>query len=98
MRRIRMLLAVCSLVLAAAAAAAGRGPPDDRADRYGWELMTPAERTEHQQKMHGFTDYAACLAYVTEHHRLMDERARTKGMTLPAMHEQACRRLQPAEK
>jgi len=97
MRRLVALIALGIVTFAATAAGPRSGPPDDRADRYGWNLMTPDERTEHQQKMRGFTDYAACLTYVAEHHRLMDERAKAKGVTLPPMHEQACRRLKPAE-
>lgn len=36
---------------------------------YGWQLMTAEERTEHQTKLRGFTEYAACKEYVDEHHK-----------------------------
>ncbi|MDE2486859.1 MAG: hypothetical protein KGO51_05615 [Alphaproteobacteria bacterium] len=50
----------------------------------GWSMMTPQERQAHQSKMAGFKTYAECHAYVLEHHKLMAERARAQGMTIPA--------------
>lgn len=60
----------------------------------GWSLMTPEERAAHRGKMMGFTKYEDCAAYVLEHHRLMQERAEAKGMTLPvAPRQNMCERL-----
>lgn len=57
---------------------------------YGWQLMTPEERTEHQTRMRSFTDYNACREYVDEHHKQMEERAREKGITPPVMRRNPC--------
>jgi hypothetical protein len=56
----------------------------------GWQLMTPTERTEHQTKLRGFTEYAACKEYVDEHHKKMEERAKEKGVAMPVMRQNPC--------
>ena len=56
----------------------------------GWQLMTPAERTEHQTKLRNFTEYAACKEYVGEHHMQMEERAKEKGVAVPVMRQNPC--------
>lgn len=50
----------------------------------GWGLMTPAERSAHRDKMHSFKTEGECRAYVDEQHRLMGERAKERGRSLPA--------------
>ncbi|HEU4662776.1 MAG TPA: hypothetical protein VFS55_01965 [Dokdonella sp.] len=62
---------------------AGQGQGRGQGRMYGWSLMTPQERTEHQQKMQSFDDYATCTAYVAEHHALLQARAKEKGVALP---------------
>lgn len=68
----------------------GRGPGSAMGMRsgaqntYGWSMMTQTERQEHMAKMHGFTTRAECRAYVAEHHKLMVERAKQRGMSMPA--------------
>lgn len=57
---------------------------------YGWQLMTLAERTEHQTKLRSFTEYSACKEYVDDHHKQMEERAREKGITPPVMSRNPC--------
>lgn len=57
---------------------------------YGWQLMTPEERTAHQTKMRSFTDYAACTEYLAEHRRTMEERAAEKKLTLPPVKRNPC--------
>ena len=52
--------------------------------------MTPQERTEHQTKLRSFTDYASCETYVTEHHQVMEEKAKAKGITLPVRRQDPC--------
>ena len=56
----------------------------------GWQLMTPAERTEHQTKMRSFTEYGACKEYVEEHHKKMEDRAKEKGVAVPVMRQNPC--------
>ena len=48
----------------------------------GWAMMTADERKAHQEKMRGMKDRAECNAYMTEHHKLMESRAREKGKAL----------------
>lgn len=56
----------------------------------GWQLMTPAERTEHQIKLRSFNDYNACKEYVDDHHKKMEERAKEKGVAVPVMRQNPC--------
>ena len=51
---------------------------------HGWSMMTPEERQAHMSKMHSFTTAKDCRAYVAEHHALMLERAKQRGVTIPA--------------
>lgn len=57
---------------------------------YGWQLMTADERTEHQVKLRGFTEYAACKEYVDDHHSKMEQRAKEKGITTPFVKRNPC--------
>lgn len=55
----------------------------DEGNTRGWMLMSPQERIEHQGRVRSFTDYNACEAYRAEHHALMVQRARERGLDLP---------------
>ena len=74
--------------------AAGPWRADERNTR-GWDLMTPQERIDHQARVRGFTDYQSCQAYRTQHHALMAERARQRGLNLPESGRDFCERLKP---
>jgi hypothetical protein len=50
----------------------------------GWQLMTPAERVEHQARIRSFSNYDECAAYRHEHRRLILERAQAAGK-IPGM-------------
>lgn len=50
---------------------------------YGWQLMTPQERKTHREKMLSLKTEQERIAYREEHHKLMQQRAKEKGMTLP---------------
>lgn len=65
------------------------------ANTRGWQLMTPEERIEHQSRIRGFTSYEECRTYQASHHQLMEERARQRGMALPAGGRDACEHLKP---
>lgn len=69
-------------------AAGAQGPAGGARDgpgrMMGGSMMTDAERQEHHRKMTSFRSAKECRAYVEEHHRLMAERARQRGMTPPA--------------
>jgi hypothetical protein len=50
---------------------------------YGWQLMTEDEIIEHRNKMRSFETNEEREAYRLEHHKLMQERAKEHGVTLP---------------
>jgi hypothetical protein len=50
---------------------------------YGSQLMTDAERREHRLRMRSLKTNQEREAYQLEHHKVMTERAREKGVTLP---------------
>jgi hypothetical protein len=50
---------------------------------YGSQLMTDTERNEHRNQMRSLKTSQEREAYRLEHHKLMQERARVKGITLP---------------
>lgn len=56
----------------------------------GWALMTTQERTEHQTKMRAVKTYDECKTLQDEHHKLMEARAKEKGVTLPAPRRNGC--------
>lgn len=63
----------------------------------GWQLMTPAERLDHQAKVRSFTNYDDCRAYQVNHHRLMQERATERNMVLPGPGRDFCTHLKPPQ-
>ncbi|MGB5560077.1 MAG: hypothetical protein WBN04_18945 [Paracoccaceae bacterium] len=60
----------------------------------GWTLMTPAERSEQQNKMRTANSYAECKQIQAEHRVTMEARAKEKGATLPAPRQNGCDRMQ----
>ena len=50
---------------------------------YGYQLMTPQERTEYRSKMRSLKTQAERDALRAEHHEQMRKRAAEKGITLP---------------
>jgi hypothetical protein len=50
---------------------------------YGSQLMTQAERNEYRIKMRSLKTAQEREAFRLEHHKLMQERAQAKGITLP---------------
>ena len=50
---------------------------------YGWDLMTAEERMQHRQTMRNMKTQEEREAYRMEHHNMMQERARQRGVTLP---------------
>jgi hypothetical protein len=59
----------------------------------GWQLMSQPERIAHQALVRGFADYATCKAYRKQHHELMEQRAKQRGLDLSDDHENFCKRL-----
>ena len=50
---------------------------------YGWELMSVEERAQHRAKMQSFNTEQEREAYRNEHHKLMQARAKERGVTIP---------------
>jgi len=65
----------------------------NRRNTPGMGLMTPEERRAHRDKMRSMKTAEECQAYMTEHHAQMAERAKAKGITLPAPRSNACMRF-----
>ena len=59
----------------------------------GWSLMTPEERQAHQAKMLQAKTYDECKQLQSEHRSVMEERAKAKGITLPAARQNRCDNL-----
>ena len=61
----------------------------------GWTMMTDEERTAHRERMLAMADRDQCVAYVKEHRGLMEQRAKSRGLSLPARRgdEAMCARL-----
>jgi hypothetical protein len=78
--------ALAGIVLSTSGLALARGPwTANQGNTWGWQLMTPEERIEHQNKMRSFKTYDECKAYQEEHHKQMEARAKEKGVTMPPM-------------
>jgi hypothetical protein len=78
--------ALAGIVLSTSGLALARGPwAANQGNTWGWQLMTPEERIEHQNKMRSFKTYDECKSYQEEHHKQMEARAKEKGVTLPPM-------------
>lgn len=50
---------------------------------YGWELMSVKERKAHRAKMQKLKTPQARTAYLEQHHKLMEKRAKERGVNLP---------------
>jgi|SRR6266581_6054114 len=50
----------------------------------GWSMMSSQERTEHRDKLLNMKTYAECKAYLDEHRKTMEARAKEKGIGMPA--------------
>ena len=85
-------LAACFAIPAFAAdpQPAAKGSCCSAKDTAGWEMMSPDERRMHQEKMQGFKDAGSCQAYMKEHHKMMEERAKEKGMAMPRESGHGC--------
>ncbi len=69
---------------AASAAPAAPAPSSSAPARvYGWQLMTPEERTAYRAKMRSLRTDDERAAFRAEHHKLMLARAKERGVTLP---------------
>lgn len=93
MRKVIALL-VIPLLFSLVAPVQARGPwRASESNTRGWQLMTPAERIDHQSRIRSFTTYEECLAYQVSHHLLMEERARQRNLALPGGGRDFCEHL-----
>lgn len=59
----------------------------------GWQFMSAEERIAHQARIRGFASLEECRRYQRQHHRLMEERARQRGLPLPGGGKDFCAHL-----
>lgn len=50
---------------------------------YGYQLMTVEERAQHRAKLRSLKTEQERTAYLEQHHKLMQTRAKEQGVTLP---------------
>jgi hypothetical protein len=63
----------------------------------GWPMMSRDERTEHRNKMLSIKTYDECVAYLEEHRKQMEARAKERGRPMPGMPAQnMCERMKQA--
>lgn len=70
-----------------AAPAASRSAPAGTSNPtvYGWQLMTPQERVAYRAQMRAAKTAEERAKICTQHHQEMQDRAKQKGVTLPAV-------------
>lgn len=56
----------------------------------GWSMMSPQERSEHQQKMQAMKTREECTAYHAQHREQMAARAKERGVTMPTPRRDPC--------
>src|SRR5674476_852442 len=67
-----------------------RGMRFDQSNTRGWALMTQEERTAMQIKMRAVKTYDECKVVQGDRRKVMETRAKEKGVTLPAPRQNAC--------
>ena len=71
----------------------GRAKAGRQGRAAGWSLMTEEERTAHQIKMRAVKTYDECKVLQADHRKMIEERAKEKGVTLPPPRQIACDRM-----
>jgi hypothetical protein len=74
----------------------GKGPgwSFNKDNTRGWSMMGRAERAEHRDRMLSMKTYEECVAYVEEHRKVMEARAKERGQSGPGMPAQnMCERM-----
>ena len=59
----------------------------------GWTLMSSAERATHHQKLMSFKTVEECQAYMAEHRKKMEARAKERNQTLPTPRFDVCEQM-----
>lgn len=71
----------------------GKGYQFNKDNTFGWNLMTPEERSAHHNAMMSAKTYEECKAAQEAQHKQMETRAKEQGKTLPAPRQNACERM-----
>ena len=98
MKKLWLLPLLLSAAFAAHAADQSASAPQKKQvtqQIYGYQLMTPEERTEYRAKMRSTQTAEERQQVCEEHHAKMLERAKEKGVTLPAAPRCGAGRLGP---
>ncbi len=61
------------------------GPALAGEEVYGWQLMTPQERQEYQDRMKALKSEEERKVFLEQHRKEMQKRAEARGITLPDM-------------
>lgn len=59
----------------------------------GWSMMTPQERDEHRQRMLSATTREECRKAMDEHRKIMEDRAKERGIPMRQPRRDACARF-----
>lgn len=59
----------------------------------GWTLMSSAERAAHHQKLMSFKTIEECQAYMAEHRKKMEARAKERNQTLLTPRFDVCEQM-----
>jgi Spy/CpxP family protein refolding chaperone len=104
----RLLMVIGATAFAASAAFAqgpgpGKGPGKGPGWNFngdntrGWPMMSREERSEHRSQMLSMKSYEECVAYLEEHRKLMEARAKERGRPGPGLPAQnMCERMKQA--
>lgn len=68
----------------------GMGMRFGRSNTPGWSLLSPEERTAHREQMLATKSYDECKAVQEAQHRIVVERAKERGVTLPTPRRNGC--------
>lgn len=68
----------------------GRGMMFNQNNTRGWTLMTPEERTAFQIKMREVKTYDECKVVQADHYKVLESRAKDKGVTLQGPRQNGC--------
>ena len=71
----------------------GKGYQFNKDNTFGWNLMTPEERSAHHNAMMSAKTYEECKAAQEAQHKQMEARAKEQGKTLPGPRQNACDRM-----
>ena len=71
----------------------GRSFAFNNGNTRGWTLMTQEERIAHRDKMFAAKSYDECKGIQAAQHKVLQERAKEQGKTLPMPRQNACDRM-----